>query len=620
MVRPAIAAGSSVQNASAAALCLSIAFLSGYLCLTQLIVVRSDNISNWTDGDRLNLYSRPVSSGEQPVTYGFDGFIWIGSRTTPRISIESSADAAQVQVANRPVQPSCKTLLSAGGNLGQATPRIRCDIDLSGLPLDRFESLSVALSRSGVPFALNIEPAAVSLSALLFGVGALIAVLASVFLLCRAARQSWIVSAICSAGIGVRLIYWAKTPPGVRGHDVFEHFEFLTLVAQNWVRPDRNASWETHQAPLYYYIGAGVMFLERHFGLRSVGAALSSLQALSLVFSILTAIVAFLCFKQCGELFQLEAPLRERVVAMALALYLFWPTVVMDSVRIGNDSLLLLLAGIFLYCVLRWHSHSQQALVAAPLVLALAIVTKASAVLLLPVLCLVAILEWRHQIVKRVLYKHSFWLAPVLVIAGLITFGSAMNERMSGAHTSLLVAKHVPGAGFAVGNQPRNYLLFDPQKFILRPFTDFYNDEYGRQMFWHYFWKTGLFGEFRYTSRFEGLCASVLSALLLLLLASTIISILFCGLKRWKPTVSILAFAAVWIAGTVGYSILEPFAPNRDFRFAAPALIPICWLAALSSSSTASHKWLRFARCVDIALLLFIGGSIGFVTGLPSFL
>jgi hypothetical protein len=625
-IRTAIYAEAMAPHAAGVALCLLIALVSGYFCLTQLIVTRSANISNSAnvsnskDGNVLILSSGPISAGEKPPSYGFDGFIWIGSRTVPRVSIDTSAAIAQIQVADQLLQPSCHPLQGASEPPGQVTLRTRCDVDLSGMPRNHFDRLTVALSGSSKPFALNIVPTAVSPAALVLGSTALIAILVSVLLLCRAANLRWIISAIFALGLGTRLIYWAKTPPLVRTHDGFAHAQYVALVALNWIRPDRNAGWETHQAPLYYYVGAGVVSLTHLFRFHSVGAALATLQSLSLAFSGLTAIVAFLCFKECAELFCPAVELRERAVAIALALYIFWPTVVMDSVRIGNDSLLLLFSAIFLFCILRWHSHqSSLALVAASLAVALAIATKASGIILLPVLGLAAVLEWRSQPTRRAVYKHLLWLAPVLLFAGLITFGSALRERMSGRDTSVLLANNVPGPEFAVANRPGNYLRFNPQKFVLTPFTDLFSDQYGRQKFWHYFWKTSLVGEFRYTNRFESLCASFLSGFLLLLLILTVFSIFFRRAERPKPLASVLAFSVLWISGTIAFSVLHPFASNRDFRYAAPALVCICWFAASSSSGFASKGWLRIAKSADILLVLFIACSIGFAIGLPAY-
>jgi hypothetical protein len=234
---------------------------------------------------------------------------------------------------------------------------------------------------------------------------------------------------------------------------------------------------------------------------------------------------------------------------------------------------------------------------------------------------LAAGLEWRLQRARSALSKHLFWLAPVLILAGLITFESGIQERMSGRDTSLLLAKNIPRPEFAVATQLGNYLFFNPKKFILNPFTDLFNNELGRQRFWYYFWKTSLFGEFRYADRFESLCASALSGLLLLLLILTIYCILFYRAKRWRPLASILAFPAVWIAGTVAFSVLQPFVTNRDFRYAAPALICICWLAASSSNSANStavgSTWI--SKCLNVALVLFIGASISFTIALPAY-
>ena len=611
-----------IRYAAGAFLCLITAAVCGYLNLTHSIVIRSSvNVEDSKYVNSLLLRASLPYWGDKPGRYGFDGFIWIGSRTTPRISIDTSAAVAQIRIGHRFIEPSCHALDNAGGHPNPIAPTIRCDVDLSGFPRNSVQSLAIMLSSSG-SFMLNLEPALHSPIALFFGGAALIAVSLFVLFFCRAADQSWKISAICAFGLGVRLVYWCKTPPGVRAHDPYGHLEYIAFVAQNWVRPDRNAGWETTQAPLYYYVGAGLESLERHFGLTGVGLTPTSVQGLSLVFSILTAVVALFCFREFARLFCVEAAQSERAVTTAFALYVFWPTVVIDSVRIGNDSLLLLWAAIFLLCILRWHSYKDpRALLAASVAFAFAIVTKASAVLLLPVLALAAGLEWRAWLNKRTVYKQLFWLAPLLVVACLVTFGGGIRERISGSNTSLFIGhKQYLGASLAVGNRPSNYLLFSPKQFIQLPFTDLYDDRYGRQMFWHYFWKTSLFGETNRGGRFESLCASVLSGLLLLFFILASLNLrFFRDAKRRKSLVSVFAFAAVWIVGTVAYSVLYPFSADRDFRFAAPALIVICWLTALSASSFASRRWLSLAMFASALVLLFIGGSIGFVLRLDSF-
>ena len=264
--------------------------------------------------------------------------------------------------------------------------------------------------------------------------------------------------------------------------------------------------------------------------------------------------MALFCFREFARLFCVEAAQSERAVTLAFALYVFWPTVVIDSVRIGNDSLLLLWAAIFLLCILRWHSDKDpRALRAASVAFAFAIVTKASAVLLLPVLVLrlpaSAVVRWLN---KCTVYKQLFWLAPLLVVACAVTFGGGIRERVSGSNTSLFIGhKQYLDASLAVGNRPSNYLLFSPKQFIQLPFTDLYDDRYGRQMFWHYFWKTSLFGERNRGGRFESPCASVLSGLLLLFFILASLNLrFFRDAKRRKSLVSVFAFAAVWIVGT----------------------------------------------------------------------
>lgn len=607
---------SALRYSVGAFLCLFLAIVIGYFFLAQLLFIKSINIENSSYGNRLHLVSLPLWWGVDPGRYTFNGAIWMGDRAIPRISIDSSTAIDQIEIGGRSIEPSCRPIQGLEGHWYT----IRCDLDLRGSPRNALQSLAVSLSSRGRPFALDIEPSSISPMEVPLGGALLTAVLVLAFLLCRAAHQSWIICAILTLALGVRLVYWVKTPPNVRGHDVTAHIEYVALVAQNWARPGPLVGWETHQAPLYYYIGGGLVRLERFIGVTGVGGVAVSLQGLSLVFAMLTAIGALLCFKECAHIFGLEGVMSERTAALALALYVFWPTAIMDSVRIGNDAPLVLLAVTFLFFILRWHSRqTPHNLLAAFVTIAFAIVTKASAVLLIPVLGLAAGLEWCVQPPKRTTYKHLLWLAPLLIIACLITFGPAIRERMADSNASLFIGPNPDriGAPFAVGNRPSNYLMFNVKQFIARPFTDLFRDEYGRQLFWHYFWKTSLFGELLYGGRFKTPCGSLLCALLLLLIIMACTSLLFGNGKQWRPMASIVAFAAVWIGGTVALSVLHPFSPDRDFRLAAPSLASICWLAALSDPHFALRGWPRVASCAAIILILFSGASLAFILMLP---
>src|SRR5687768_7113857 len=82
-------------------------------------------------------------------------------------------------------------------------------------------------------------------------------------------------------GAMLRVGYTAATPLEIRSYDWHGHLEYLTYVLQEWRIPFDSMGWEMHQAPLYYFVAAGVHLLFS-------GESLRGLQLFSLFLSVMT--------------------------------------------------------------------------------------------------------------------------------------------------------------------------------------------------------------------------------------------------------------------------------------------------------------------------------------------
>jgi hypothetical protein len=377
----------------------------------------------------------------------------------------------------------------------------------------------------------------------------------------------------------------------------------------------------TSQAPLYYYLAGFIQSIAQRFQITSVGIYAVGLQLLSLVLSMLTILVARLCFIEAAlASTPLRRPRRHWAVVSALLLFAFWPSQIIHSVRIGNDLLLYFLSACTFLGLLRCHNRiSVRPLAFALCSMFLAISTKVSAVLLIPAV-IGCVLLWTRR-AERVT-RPPLWalcgLALLSVITFYVAFGPAVAELRAGQPTTLVAPANINrlGPALAVGNGIWNNVGFDLVTFITQPFTDPYVDSAGRQLFWNYFLKTSLFGQFSYAGGIAHSAAQFASILALIILATAGTNMLASLYDRQPAVIISSLFFFSWIVGTLAYSVLYPFSCNRDFRFAAPALIVLCWFGGDATTALWHSGRKRLCAVLLLVIGLFALTAVFFVVGL----
>jgi hypothetical protein len=425
----------------------------------------------------------------------------------------------------------------------------------------------------------------------------------------RRLRFRWSTVGIWVSLLAVRLGYLTVTRFNVREHDVGGHLEYIEYIVKRGWLPRASEGYLTYHPPLYYVLAA-LQWKLLSLADVSRDAILRSLQAQSLAyelgFVVLSIGTAKLWLDRIpDDAFGTRLSSRAALTALLLVLLLVWPSTVIHSVRLGNDDLTYLLFAAGLYFASRWWLGSRDRdLYVAGLFAALGMVTKTNALLLFAVLGVVFVA--RLGIVERerraMTYVTRAWpMAAFFVVSTGLALGGAIVDTLSGRRPSVLVGN---AGGITnlldVGNRAENYLWFDLGTFVTQAFTSPGDDAKGRQFFWNYALKTGLFGEFTFDHPALRNLAVVLSVAFLLLLVLVAIGFSLASTKEWLDELPLLAAAVLLTLGLVYLRMSMPKACSNDFRYILPVIAPFLYLVVKAVIVYRRRGWTRLARATSL--------------------
>lgn len=297
------------------------------------------------------------------------------------------------------------------------------------------------------------------------------------------------------------------------------------------------------------------------------------------------------------------------------ALFAFWPVAIIHSVRIGNDPMEYFLFTASLYYMHRWYRDDKKRdLMIASLMGAGAIVTKANGEILVAVLAVIGL----YKMIKSKQYiaylKLSIMPFSILFTAVAITVAPGLILMLQGKRDKLYI-DNIDGLSHAnlVGNTAANYLWFDAKIFVTEPFADPYDDRMGRQFFWNYLGKTGLFGEFKYPNL---LCinTAVFSSLLEIFMLIYIMFGIYHMTKDDFKRQAVILLSGFFLWAGITYMRMT-FPANIDFRYIVPILITFCALYATSIINFQKQGAIRLAGIGMAMAALFTLSGILFIFG-----
>jgi 4-amino-4-deoxy-L-arabinose transferase-like glycosyltransferase len=379
--------------------------------------------------------------------------------------------------------------------------------------------------------------------------------------------DAWLV-AILTGGVALYVSYLTYTDLSERNYDGPEHLWYVNFVAEHARLPLPSSCTVCPHPPLYYVLSALGVRLIKATHLTTVE---SGLQCLSLVIFLGFVVFGVLTIR-CITI----DPLAQRLGA---ALIVFWPTTVINSIRVHDDVLVATLVAGSLYFIVRWQKHDcAKNLYWAATLSGLGALTKPSTYAMILVL-LVAV-SWRF-------YKDRFTLArakqvgfTILITVLPILISASTRETLRASSLCQRVFGRVCDASreHFVGNRWVNYLYFDMRFFLKQPFL--INDPYdnSRDYFLNNFLKTSLFNAVplgpEFSDRISAALASVLSYLTLGLLVYSLIGLFGVRAQQLRRQWVLLVASLLLLLQLFALRAWVPLSMHADFRYVFPLVIP----------------------------------------------
>lgn len=362
----------------------------------------------------------------------------------------------------------------------------------------------------------------------------------------------------------LRFVYLTYTPYWVREHDFMGHIEHYRYWVENFTFPSPSQCFECFQPPVYYLLAS---IIDNIAGLIRVDAIY-----LNQLFNLLLSIVfVFVVYKIFDLLLKSE---KQKLLSMIPILFL--PSIIMHSVRIGNDQLTYLLFALFFYEMIKWIKfNTNTSFSRAVVIISIAIATKLTSILLIPMLFFAIFLKKEYS-VKFHLANIKYYL--FIVLGGFVNmYSSIFGESAYGwiSDDSSGKLNHI----LFVPRELINFIFFNPILFINEPYMDPWGDSTGREYLLQFFFKSILFGEFHIFLPFSQVLARGLSILFLMMLP-----IVFIGIFMKIKKIDVKSFMAeyfLYFAGIVLFLILFiyryqlPVSSAVDFRNVLAIIIPI---------------------------------------------
>lgn len=416
-------------------------------------------------------------------------------------------------------------------------------------------------------------------------------------------------TALLMSGFLIRLLYLFNTHFSERGHDVWFHLGYIdSLMA--WTLPDKIM---THP-PLYYLACSAIANMVRFLGAPGREAIYSSLMvyslALSFGFCAVSVKLIESSLRRCSDL--PEKKLRF-LILLGSALLIFWPSTIIHQIRIGNEVQFYLLFLLSLFFITKWHQSGEtKYAVRALLLTALAIATKVTALILIPIMCAcctVRILKSQSSLQR---YRFRELATPVLLLSLslVVVFAPITVDKIINSEPRVIMKLSQMSRNLFVGNKAENLLYFDLKTFLTKPYTSALDDSLGRQSYPNYLLKTALFGEFSFPGNLKHNAAIIMSLLLVLMLAYLTYAALLTRKISWIAELPITLCAIFLILAQIVIRICFPV--NIDFRHISPILVPLCIFYVISIERF-NRAGLNFAAYTGgFMALAFVSASICF--------
>lgn len=392
----------------------------------------------------------------------------------------------------------------------------------------------------------------------------------------------------------IRLLYVLCTPYYTRAHDWSGHWDYIEFFTVNWSVPRTSAGWEFYHPPLYYGMGAVVSALCNTVGLDP----LFSLQMLAFSLSSATMLVVTVIALNLFRFRALSA-------ALFIALIGTVPALIFQASRINNDVLFQFLAFLALhFLIVYWKRGDTGSWYRFSFVLAVGLLTKSNAALLIPIATALLFLRPNITLRKKIISA----LSTVLVCFLLCGWLYAKRYIEDGA---LPIIGNIATLNqkLVVPNNLKYLVIFNPIKMLQAGYINPWEDSSRRQFFWEYLYRSAIAGEFNFGEKFRWLTLSIMLVgigAVLISLRGAITNFKYYGAAKYLPMWVTLLFTMVL---HVLHRLENPYSSVQDFRFVPFIIVPIAFYAVQgyeNSKRFLAHVTIFVFGCFMALSILFM--------------
>lgn len=388
-------------------------------------------------------------------------------------------------------------------------------------------------------------------------------------------------------GLVINVFYLLNTPYNIRTHDVDGHIKYIEYVAQNFKIPHPDICWECHQAPLYYILAAVVYKASVLSWFDDKNTIYFILQAFSVFLFLIFSTISIFTFKKIfvdskNDKIR-KTSFKNHIFYLVSFIFIFWPTNIIHSVRITNDTLFYVFYALVIFFLIRWlEENNNRHFYLSILFSFLAFITKTHGVITFALVASCVIYNFIKDRKRLDNFKFYFKISGILIAVFLIGFSASrlgprtIDKIYGEGQKSNLLVWNVAGLdqGLFTENKVKNYIYFDTKIFLTEPYIDNWNDKHGRQYFWNFLLKNSLFGEFFFNGAIVENVAIGMSALLLAMFFWVIGSMFFSVKESIKNNFILKINAIFLLFAFLAHRII--LSANADFRFILPILISYC--------------------------------------------
>jgi hypothetical protein len=424
----------------------------------------------------------------------------------------------------------------------------------------------------------------------------------------RRLRFDWLTIAIVLAGTVMCVDYLTYTSISERNYDGPLHLEYIQSIAQHLRLPDVFACGACGHPPLYYALAAlwSKVVLVGEWMPIELG-----LQWLSLLLFFGFVVFALLILRSCS--------MRPKTLRLATALIVFWPSSIINSVRLHNDALASFLMLGAMYFTARWDGQGRtRDFYAALTASALALLTKSSGYAVATTLVFFAILRLCSIRLDRESIKQC--ATAVLVIAGVAVLAVGLRESWTPTTLCQKVLGHACDGRYvpAVVDKPTRFIYFDAPDFVRR--IDALPDHPERDYFLNRLAKSSLFGVIplgdEFSSRRHKTLSVLISLLLLSMVTVCVVALPIVRVAHFRKYRAYVVAAVSMLVFLVAFRVRAPNEFHEDFRHIFPALVPFCLGYAIIVERLGRFSKLAHHAGVAIGLSM-VAASVAFFARIP---